>query len=87
MQRDQETSGLVGQIGDWVFIDFLSIAWGQRCLSGAERSFLGRRGVSLTTYHLLGPLAICPSWTIPTWWRSGFLATDLVANPHSNHPN
>jgi hypothetical protein len=45
------------------FIAFLSIAWGQRCLSDADRSFLGRRGVSLTTYHLLGPPAVRPSGT------------------------
>jgi hypothetical protein len=36
------------------FIAFFCIAWEQRCLSGADRGFLGRRGVSLITYHLLG---------------------------------
>jgi hypothetical protein len=58
MQGDLETGGPVGQVGDWVFIDFFYIATGQRCLSGVDRCFLGRRGVSLTTYHLLGPPAV-----------------------------
>jgi hypothetical protein len=31
------------------------------CLSGIDRGFLGRRSVSLTTYHLLGPPEVCPS--------------------------
>jgi hypothetical protein len=39
------------------FYNFFSIAWGQRCCSGAERSFLGRRGVSF----LLGPPSVHPS--------------------------
>jgi hypothetical protein len=56
-----ETHGPMGQVGDWVFITFLYIAPGQGCLSGADRGFLGRRGVSLTTYHLLGPPTVCPS--------------------------
>jgi hypothetical protein len=36
------------------FYSLFCIAWGQRCLSDADRCSLGRRGVSLTTYHLLG---------------------------------
>jgi hypothetical protein len=36
------------------FCRLFCIAWGQRCLSGADRGFLQRKGVSLTTYHLLG---------------------------------
>jgi hypothetical protein len=43
------------------FIAFLCFAQRQRCLSGADRGFLGRRSVSLTTYHLLGPPAVCSS--------------------------
>jgi hypothetical protein len=43
------------------FIAFFCIAWGQRCLSGADRGFLGKSGVSLITYHLLGPPAVRPS--------------------------
>jgi hypothetical protein len=43
------------------FYSLFCIAWGQRCRSGADRSFLRRRGVSLTTYHLLGPPAVHPS--------------------------
>jgi hypothetical protein len=46
LQGDSETSGPMGQDGDWVFIAFFYIAPGQRYLSGADRSFLGRRGVS-----------------------------------------
>jgi hypothetical protein len=42
------------------FYSLFPIAWGQRCLSGADRGFLGRRGVSLITYHLLGPPAVHP---------------------------
>jgi hypothetical protein len=42
------------------FIAFFCIAWRQRCLSGADRGFLGRRDVSLITYHLLGPPAVHP---------------------------
>jgi hypothetical protein len=42
------------------FIAFFCIAWGQRCSSGADRDFLGRKGVPLSTY-LLGPPAVCPS--------------------------
>jgi hypothetical protein len=34
MQGDLETGG---QVGNWVFISFLCIAQGQRCLSGADR--------------------------------------------------
>jgi hypothetical protein len=33
------------------FLQLFCFALGQRCLSGANRSFLGRRGASLTTYH------------------------------------
>jgi hypothetical protein len=46
----------MGQVGNWVFIAFF-IAQGWRCLSGANRSFLGRRSISLANYHLLGPPA------------------------------
>jgi hypothetical protein len=46
------------------FNSLFCIAWGQRCLSGADRGFLGRKDVSLTTYHLLGPPAVCPSVSI-----------------------
>jgi hypothetical protein len=56
-----ETGYPVGQIGEWGFIAFFCIGWGQRCLAGADRHFLGRRDVSLTTYHLLGPPAVRPS--------------------------
>jgi hypothetical protein len=42
------------------FYSLFCIAWGQRCLSGADRGFLGRRGVSLITYHLLGLPAVGP---------------------------
>jgi hypothetical protein len=34
-----ETSGTLGQVGDWVLYPFLCIAQGWRCLSGAERCF------------------------------------------------
>jgi hypothetical protein len=59
MQGDQETSLI-----SWVrlgigFYSLFCIAWGQRCFSGADRGFLGRRGVSLITYHLLGLPAVC----------------------------
>jgi hypothetical protein len=40
---------------------FFFIARRQRCLSGANRCFLGRRSVSLANYHLLGPPEVCPS--------------------------
>jgi homoaconitase/3-isopropylmalate dehydratase large subunit len=50
----------MGQVGNWVFIAFF-IAQGWRCLSGANRSFLGRRSISLANYHLLGPPAVHPS--------------------------
>jgi hypothetical protein len=43
------------------FLQPFFIAWGQRCLSGADRVFLGSRGVSLNTYHLLEPPVVCPS--------------------------
>jgi hypothetical protein len=43
------------------FIAYFCIAWWQRCLSDANRHFLGKRSVSLTTYGLLGPPAVCPS--------------------------
>jgi hypothetical protein len=61
MQGDPETGDPVDQHWRLGFIAFLYIAWGQRCLSGADRGFLGRRDVSLTTYHLLGPPAVHPS--------------------------
>jgi hypothetical protein len=32
MQGDPETGGPMGQVGDWVFIAFLYIAPGRRCL-------------------------------------------------------
>jgi hypothetical protein len=44
------------------FYSLFCIARGQRYLSGADKSFLGRRGVSLTTYHLLRPPAVCPTY-------------------------
>jgi hypothetical protein len=53
MQWDLETSGPMGQVGNWVFIAFFCIAQGQRCLSG----LLGR-SVSLANYHLLGSPAV-----------------------------
>jgi hypothetical protein len=59
MQGDLETGDPMGPWG-LGFIAFFCIAWGQRCLSGADRGFLGRRDVSLTTYHLLGPPAVHP---------------------------
>jgi hypothetical protein len=34
MQWDPETSGPVGQVGNWVFIAFFCIAQGWQCLSG-----------------------------------------------------
>jgi hypothetical protein len=52
MQGDLETSDPMGQGGEWGFIAFL------HCLSDANGSFLRRRSVSLTTYHLLGPPAV-----------------------------
>jgi hypothetical protein len=68
----------VGHGRDWVFIVFFCIARGQRCLSGADRCFLGRRGVSLRTYHLLGPPAVLPSMLcfmiLLTVYRSLFLS-------------
>jgi hypothetical protein len=60
MKRDPETGDPMGQGGEWSFIVFC-IAWWWRCLSDANGHFLGRRSVSLTTYHLLGPPAFCPS--------------------------
>jgi hypothetical protein len=44
MQGDPETGDPVGQGGEWGFIAFFCIAWGQRCLSGADRGFLGGSG-------------------------------------------
>jgi hypothetical protein len=61
MQGDLETGDPMGQHGEWSFITYFCIAWGQRWLSDANRHFLGKRSVSLTTYHLLGPPAVCPS--------------------------
>jgi hypothetical protein len=61
MQGDPETGVLLVRLEIVFFIAGLYIAPGWRCLSGAERGFLGRRGVSSTTYHLLGPPAVCPS--------------------------
>jgi hypothetical protein len=52
MQGDPETSDPLGQGGEWGFIAYFCIAWGQRCLSDANRHFLGRRSVSLTSYSL-----------------------------------
>jgi hypothetical protein len=43
------------------FYSLFFIAWGRRCLSDANRHFLGRRSFSLTTYRLLGPPAVRPS--------------------------
>jgi hypothetical protein len=40
---------------------FFYIAGGLRCLSGANRCFLGRRSVSLANYLLLEPPAVHPS--------------------------
>jgi hypothetical protein len=43
------------------FYSLFALPAGRRCLSDANRLFLGRRSVSLTTYRLLGPPAVCPS--------------------------
>jgi hypothetical protein len=43
------------------FYSLFCIAWGQRCHSDADGHSRGWRGVSLTTYHLLGPPAVRPS--------------------------
>jgi hypothetical protein len=59
MQQDPEIGGPMGQVENWVFRAFF-IAWGQKCLSGAKRHFLGRRNVSLVNYHLLGPPVVHP---------------------------
>jgi hypothetical protein len=75
-----KTCDPLGQVRNWVFIAIF-LALGQRCLSGANRSFLGRRSVSLVNYHLLGPPALCPSkekkepqqgkwWAHARWHRS-----------------
>jgi hypothetical protein len=45
MHQDLENGGPMSQVGNWVFIAFF-IAWGWRCLSGANRYLLGRRSVS-----------------------------------------
>jgi hypothetical protein len=43
MQGDPETSGPMGQVGNWVFIVFFFfIARGHRCLLGANRQFPGK---------------------------------------------
>jgi hypothetical protein len=57
MQGDLETGGPLGQVGNWVFIANRV----EMSLSVANRSFLGRRSVSLVNYHLLEPPAVCPS--------------------------
>jgi hypothetical protein len=43
------------------FCSLFELPDGRRCLSDTNRHFLGRRSVSLTTYRLLGPPAVCPS--------------------------
>jgi hypothetical protein len=48
----------MGQVGNWVFKAFF-IAWGWRCLCGANRCFLWGRNISL------GPPAVRPS-SFPT---------------------
>jgi hypothetical protein len=55
------------------------IAQGRRCLSGANRHFLGRRSVSLANYQLLEPPAVC-SLLIDTWiWHFYvFYGTDNI---------
>jgi hypothetical protein len=55
-----ETYSPMSQIADWVFIELFCIARGQRYLSGASRSFLGKRSVSFANYYLLGPPAVRP---------------------------
>jgi hypothetical protein len=57
MQGDPETGDPPGQVGEWGFIAYL------HCLmpSDANRRFLGRKSVSLTTYRLLGPPKVRPS--------------------------
>jgi hypothetical protein len=47
MQGDLETSGPVGQVGNWIFMAFFCITQGRRCLSG-----LLERSVSLANYLL-----------------------------------
>jgi hypothetical protein len=42
------------------FIAYFCIAWGWRCLSDANKHFLGRRSVSLTSCHL--------SLSLPSQW-------------------
>jgi hypothetical protein len=60
MQWDLETGDPMDQVGNWIFIAFLCIAQGRRCLLGTDRCFLGR-SVSLANYHLLGLPAVLPS--------------------------
>jgi hypothetical protein len=60
MQGDPRNRWSCGSGWGLDFIAFFCIAWGQKCLSGADRGFLGRRGVSLIIYHLLGPPAVRP---------------------------
>jgi hypothetical protein len=53
------------------FYSLVCIAWGWRCLSNANRHFLGRRSVSLTTYR---PFATSRSLSFSpsvNWFLSG----------------
>jgi amino acid permease len=75
MQGNLETSGPVGQVGDWVFIA-LFVYWGDisRVEMSLRYSSLGRRSVSLTNYHLLGPPAVHPS----VGWMNGNMRLSAV---------
>jgi hypothetical protein len=48
------------RLGSGVY-SLLALPDGRRCLSDVNRHFLGRRSVSLTTYHLLGLPVVGPS--------------------------
>jgi hypothetical protein len=77
-QGDPETGDPVSQDGEWGFIAFFCIA----CLSDADGHSLGRRDVSLTTYHLLEPPAVC-SFTIMIFnfiklWRTCVILSILL---------
>jgi hypothetical protein len=57
------------RVGSW-FYSLVCIAWGWRCLSNANRHFLGRRSVSLTTYRPFGTsrcLSFIPSFPPSQW--------------------
>jgi hypothetical protein len=54
----------MGQVGNWVLYPFFFLFPKARAVSLVQQVFPRKRSLSLANYHLLGPPAVYPSYTL-----------------------